>query len=268
MEAHRLAERQNVCQWPRPVQDRALALARLLEPRRPVGFEKIRVGGWSDGGYVMVDDFAGVRTALSLGVGPNVDWDVSMAERGIEVHEYDHTVDAPPRTHPLIHFHKRQITAVKMEGTESLQSILETLGTREPASVILKIDIENDEWAVFRNAPREVLGMFSQVLCEFHAFNYMHQDFQWDNALAGLSKLREQFDVVHVHGNNCAEVYYIDGRPVPAVVEAALVNKTRVRTEPTDESFPSPLDRPNNVNRADFYLGNFHFPPPRPGAAA
>ena len=93
-------ERRNLmCTWPRDVQQRAIAIARMLKPYQLHNASKLRVGGSEDGGYVMVDDFAGIETAFSLGIGPNVDWDYEIAERGIPVHQFDHTVSGPPRSH-------------------------------------------------------------------------------------------------------------------------------------------------------------------------
>ena len=39
-----------------------------------------------DGGYVMLDDFAGVTAALSFGIDVNCSWDMQIAERGINVY--------------------------------------------------------------------------------------------------------------------------------------------------------------------------------------
>ena len=57
------------------LQARIVMLGLLMAPRRVTGHRKIRVGGRTDGGYVMLDDFSKLQTAFSLGVGPNVDWD-------------------------------------------------------------------------------------------------------------------------------------------------------------------------------------------------
>ena len=43
-----------------------LNLLRHFTPRKVVGFDKIRVGRCGDGGYVLLNDFAGVETALSF----------------------------------------------------------------------------------------------------------------------------------------------------------------------------------------------------------
>lgn len=257
--AHRRAVWEKACRWPEAVQQRALTLTRMLAPCRVVAVDKIRVGSGKDGGYVMLDDFDGIETAFSLGIGGNVDWDYAIAERGITVHQFDHTVDGPPRSHDRFRFHKRRITAHKTPESETLASVLTCAGPSKPASSILKIDIENEEWSVFAAADREVLDRFSQILCEFHAFEYLHLDYHYNHAVEGLRKLKQSFDVVHVHGNNAADITYIKGAPVPFVLEVALANRRRFRIKPSGEVFPTSLDYPNDDTRPDYYLGRFKF---------
>ncbi len=245
------------CTWPRHVQQRALTITRLLKPYALTRARKIRVGGEEDGGYVMVDDFEGVETAFSLGVGPNVDWDYEIADRGLPVHQFDHTVSEPPRTHANFHFHKRMIAATETEGADTLVDMLEHAVTHRPFSSILKIDIENAEWGVFAHAQKDVFDKFSQVLCEFHAFEHFADDWHYDLAFKGLCRLKEFFEVVHVHANNSAGVTYIQGAPIPFVIEVTLVNRSRYDTGPSQESFPTPLDRPNDRNKPDYHLRKF-----------
>lgn len=249
------------CTWPAAVQHRAVEIARNFTPRTLVSMHKLRIGGATDGAYVMVDDFEGIRTAFSLGVGDNVDWDIAVAERGITVHQFDHTVQAPPRTHARCHFHQRRISATKQPDSETLASIFEYAASLEPASAILKIDIENAEWEAFATVDPDVLDRFSQILCEFHLFEHFHDDAHYALALAAVANLRRSFDVVHVHGNNFADWTFIDGRPLPFVIEVALVNRRRARTVPNEtETFPTRLDRPNDYSRADYFLERYTFP--------
>ena len=245
------------CTWPREVQQRALTLARMLRPYEVPGLRKVRVGGAQDGAYVMLDDWQGVETAFSLGVGPNVDWDFAVAERGLPVHQFDGTVDGPPRHHDGFHFHRRMITPTPSEDGETLVGVLDHAVTHRPQSSILKIDIENAEWGVFAHATPDVFDKFSQILCEFHALEHLHLDWHWEEAFRGLSNLKRHFEVVHVHANNAAGVTYIDGRALPFVIEATLVSRARYDTRPGTERFPGRLDRPNDPGKRDYALGRF-----------
>src|SRR5205807_2115231 len=72
---------------------------RCVQPHDVRGYRKQRIGADLDGGYVMLDDFGASRTALSLGVGPEVSWDAAMAARGLRVLQFDHTVECSPLQH-------------------------------------------------------------------------------------------------------------------------------------------------------------------------
>src|SRR5262249_15949851 len=61
----------------------------LLEPCSVEGIKKIRMGAEHDCGFVMLNDFAGISKALSLGIGWDVSWDLAVAERGIPVFQFD-----------------------------------------------------------------------------------------------------------------------------------------------------------------------------------
>ena len=89
-------------------QDEVLAVMRLLRPQRALGTTKVRIGSEHDGGYVMLDDFQGLDRALSFGVCDNDSWDLQVAERGIPVEQFDHSVEEAPSNHELLHFHKKK----------------------------------------------------------------------------------------------------------------------------------------------------------------
>ncbi len=250
-------KRSLMCNWPHDVQQRALTIARMLRPFGVTNARKVRVGGDEDGGYVMLDDFRGVETAFSLGVGPNVDWDHAIAERGIEVHQFDHTVDGPPRPHEKFRFHKRKITPAKTDDSDDLVSMLDHAITHRPASSLLKIDIENAEWEVFARTNQDVFNKFSQILCEFHAFEYFHEDWHYESALQGIHNLKRQFEVVHIHANNSSGVVFINDAPLPFVLEVTLANRSRYDTRPSQETYPTEFDRPNDGRKPDYDLGRF-----------
>ena len=241
------------------LQARLVLLGRLLTPRRATAHRKVRLGGRGDGGYVMLDDFGRLRTAFSLGVGPNVDWDVDMAERGIAVHMFDHTVAGPPRRHRQFHFHRTRIDAVAEDGAENLASLLHRYGSSDPHATLLKVDIEGSEWGLFAEADDAVLARFPQILCEFHAVGQVEDDRHYELMTRALSRLRRHFDVVHLHGNNFGGRVFIGEQAIPQSLEVSFVHRDLYPCEDAAEEFPSPLDVPNDPGRPDLYLGAFRF---------
>ena len=241
------------------LQARIVMLGLLMAPRRVTSHRKIRVGGRTDGGYVMLDDFARLQTAFSLGVGPNVDWDYAIAERGIAVHQFDHTVSGPPKRHPGFHFNKRRIDAQASGDTDNLETLLERNGSTARFSNLLKLDIEGSEWALLAEADAGSLSRFPQILCEVHDLALVHDDKHFDLMMRALRRLREIFEVVHVHGNNCGGRLFVADQAMPNVLELTLANREVYAFTEDPETFPTELDCPNDPRVPDYYLGDFHF---------
>lgn len=207
----------------------------------------------------MIDDFVGIRAALSFGIEANASWDEEIAAQGVTVHQYDHTIDAPPVLNDRLVFNKTKITPEDEPGGRCIPSILSEIGESEAASVILKIDIEFDEWAVFDATPADELAKFSQIVCEFHCFSFVEDNGHFRRFLRVLAKLDELFATVHVHANNYGPMMLIGGVPFPQVLEVSFASRQRYQFAPSDELFPTPLDEPNRPDVPDYALGAFRF---------
>jgi hypothetical protein len=239
---------------------RICSMARLLRPQRAQGYGKMRLGGPHDGGYICLDDFVGIVAALSLGVGDDVSWDTDVANRGIIVHQYDHTVASAPAAHPNFRFNQRKIGPVANDDSESIESVLGRSSLMEPATVLLKIDIEHDEWPVFDAASASVLGKFAQIVCEFHGFDQVADDKWFERAYSVLEKLTKSFAVVHVHANNAAPMLAIGNLLFPQLLEVTFASRARYSFSDASEVFPGELDSPNLTSGRDYNLGNFIYP--------
>jgi hypothetical protein len=243
---------------PHERQARALSVLRAFEPKKAVGVNKVRVGRNFDGGYVLLDDFAGVGAALSFGVSDDASWDLSIAQRNIPVHQFDHTIDRGPIEHPLISFHKIAVAAVDAPGALSLGSIVDRhLGGCDRA--ILKIDIEGDEWQVFKTASSATLDRFTQIVCEFHKLEQLGDYGHTELFRAALDKLRQHFEVVHVHGNNAMPMVNVSNVTLPALLEVTFANRKHYAFAETNEVFPTVIDQPNIPSVPEMRLGCFKF---------
>jgi hypothetical protein len=239
------------------LQQRILALALLLVPKKAVGLSKIRVGGSNDGGYICVDDFTDLTCAFSFGIDHEVSWDLSVAERGLIVHQYDSSVEGPPIAHENFRFERKRIAASTEGDNISIGALLAQHATGEPAKILLKIDIDGSEWEVFSSTTALQLQQFSQIICEFHGFNLVGNDELFQRMLASLQNLSALFTVVHVHANNFCPIAQIGGIPFPEVLEVTFLNRGRYKFRQSQEVFPTPLDRPNDPDHPDFFLGRF-----------
>jgi hypothetical protein len=241
------------------VQQKILAVLRLLEPRRAVDYAKIRVGTNGDGGYVQLDDMEGISHALSFGVGDNDDWDVAMAKAGIAVEQFDHTIAEAPSHHPLLHFHRKMISV--NAGTEAMtvSDLVARYSKLATPDLILKIDIENSEWDIFDRMDGDVLSKFAQIACEFHNLSHLTRSEFRDRAHRVLDKLRKYFYPIHVHGNNCCGIANICNITVPDLLEVSYASRARYSFVESNETFPTPLDAPNCPKIPSIVLGTFRF---------
>lgn len=235
---------------------RARAVGKLFRVYDVIGKRKVRVGSKYDGGYIMLDDFADVTRAFSLGIERNVDWDIEIANRGIAVEQFDYSVDGPPTQHDLFKFHQVKVTTE--DDGKSLERIVADAGATAGQS-ILKMDIEHSEWPVLDATPSSTLRRFSQIVVEFHYFDLMTDPHWWQRTCNVLSKLNSTHRLVHVHANNTAGLLLLGGVVLPNVIEASYVARDAHRFTETAELFPTDLDASNDPSKEDFYLGRFEY---------
>jgi hypothetical protein len=240
-------------------QDRVLQMASFLTPHALADKSKVRLGSDYDGGYVMVDDFDGIDAALSFGIETNASWDGAVAARGVPVWQYDHTIAAPPEANPMFHFFPLKITPHPVEGGCTIGQALAQTGASRPASVILKIDIEGDEWDVLDACPPEVLATFSQIIIEYHAFSQAADNGWLARAIRVLGKIDANFAVAHVHANNWTGLSNVSNVYLPETLEVTYANRARFNFTASTEIFPTLIDQPNNPLLPDLYLGRFEF---------
>lgn len=240
-------------------QARVIAILKLLEPVKIAGLKKVRIGNSGDGGYVMVEAFAKAEAAYSLGISDDVSWDMDIARRNIPVYQYDHTIDALPDKHRLFHWSKLGIAAEPAEGFRTLPDLMRANGHGEAGDLVLKCDIEGAEWDMFAAMTEADLGRFSQVVAEFHGFHYLVDPAFARRAERAFQRLTAGHRLVHVHANNHSALAIVGGVALPASMEMTFVRIAGHTIEPSDETFPTALDRPCNPIRADFRLGTFRF---------
>lgn len=244
------------------IQDENYKVRRALSLLQPydVTCGKARVGGRNDGGYVMAHGFQNCPVAYSIGVGPQVEWDLEMASYGATVHQYDHTVESAPSTHPSFHFNKLGI-GPDMENPEliTLEEMLRRNGDRDRSGMILQMDVEGAEWDVLASLGSDLLGIFDQINIEFHWLSKLAEPAFRGKAEAIWSKLLQTHRPIHVHGNNCGNFNLVKGVPLPDIIEVSYCHRSRFDFAPCSSVFPTELDFPNGPDKPDYFLGSFRF---------
>lgn len=233
---------------------------RLLQPHDVNGPPKRRFGAVYDGGYVMLDDLSHSRTALSLGIGPEVSWDIDMARRGLRVIQFDHTVDRAPQDNPQFEFHRARVAGRRQSPADvTLSEILARPEFAAERDFIAKIDIEGSEWEVLARTDPATLARIRQLAVEFHDVRNFVDPSWRATALSALRNLMNAHVCIHVHGNNWGPFIVIGGIPFPSGFEASFVRRDDYALVASSAVFPTELDRPNNPKMPDLYLGRWSY---------
>ena len=243
-------------------QRRVYEVLRLLVPADMQGVGKRRIGGDGDGGYVLADLLTPDQPILSLGVGPDVSFDLELARQGHKIVMFDHTVDELPATHANFVWHKLGIAAQTAENgvLRSLDDLIALL-PQTGADPVLKIDVEGAEWESLAAASPQSLRRFAQITIELHTMLALAEpDF---GALAHhmLSKLAADFVPVHVHGNNFGIAGLVGGFACPETLEVNYVRRDLITAIASSTWYPTAFDRPNFDERPDHLLWHFPFAP-------
>ncbi|WP_068076501.1 FkbM family methyltransferase [Novosphingobium lentum] len=242
-------------------QDRLRSLLGLMRPMKAVGVEKKRYGRDWDGGYVVLSTVEKAEVIYSLGISDDVSFDELMADFGIEIYQYDHTVDGPPVAHPRFHFHKIGIAASDdwLPEMRRLDTLVRQNGHEGNEKLFLKIDIEGHEWDTYDQIDPAILAQFDQIAGEFHSFGNVRNLAWLERAERALTKLHQTHQVVHVHANNNDTFARIAGLAIPGTLELTWARRSSYEFAQTDETFPTPLDMPCTPARPDMVLGGFVF---------
>ena len=232
----------------------------LLRPEAVASHGKVRLGNPGDGGYVCIDDFAGIDTAFSFGINDDISWDLDAADRGLTIYQFDHTVADPAPHDPRMVFEAKRIDATSGDDRQSLADLIRRHDKRDARpNIILKMDIEGGEWPVLDATSADDLSRIAWMVCEFHYFQGLAQRHHRDIVDRCLRKLSAKFGLVHVHANVWGGITSLANVIFPDVIEVTLVNRELYRLSPTDETFPTAYDQSCDPAQPDLYIGTFRF---------
>ena len=240
----------------------------------------IRVGGPSDGGYVIPEPLLrGADVLISMGLGHNWQFekDAHALNPAMRVHVYDHTVSEKlfnreyvaevaalltgkvDRAH--VQRRRRRLRDYRAWFGKEATHFRERIHDRPDSQsvdiatvfaragegrVFVKMDIEGTEYRVLE----DVVSYADRILAmaiEFHDTGPLRPVFE-----RTMDVVRQRFEIVHVHANNFIPPYR-DG--VPEALEITVARKDLVPGAQRRKRLPLPqLDRPNDPGRPDYRL--------------
>ena len=230
-------------------------LTGFFDQIRPVktNFELIRVGDLGDGGYLVPDDLEGLDACFSPGVSLEASFELDLAKRGIPSYMADYSVDFPPIKHELFEFEKKYLGARNDDIFLTLESWMQSKNMTGD-KFILQMDIEGSEYEVVLHASIEVLKKFRIIVIEFHNMGMIFNPAGLILLSSTFEKLLSEFDIVHIHPNNCAPLIGFLDFMVPPVMEFTFLRKDRITKREFNTNFPHPLDVKNVYKSKDISL--------------
>lgn len=214
----------------------------------------IRVGGNSDGGYLIPDDLDGIEACFSPGVADTATFELEMANRGIKSFLADYSVDGPPVQNALFTFEKKFLGTENNEKFMRLESWIKKDNEDVNADYILQMDIEGDEYDIIIDCRDAVLTQFRILIVEFHGLHFLSDPFAYKIINAAFRKLLKDFEILHIHPNNISKPVKIRGFEIPPTMEFTFLRKDRIKKAAHTNLFPHSLDFTCIPGKQDFVL--------------
>ncbi len=225
--------------------DQSGLVAELGDLLRPVpsGHLFERIGSSADGGYVVPGDVPLPRTVISIGVGHECSADDALAQRGVNVWQFDHTVTSSPSAHPNVRFVRRGLGKADAEGNLAPLAELIRLVNEPLGDVWLMLDAEGVEWDALADDSAPVED-FQVISIEFHMLGAVVVPELLNVMLRGLSRMALSHVPIAWSANNFAPVYVVAGHAIPDVLEVTFIAKSLFKQG--RGTVPSSLYRKNN----------------------
>ena len=150
--------------------DRHFCIYHLILPKEVIGKKRILLGEKADGAYVLLDDLTNIKIAYSFGISDYIQFDKALADKGIDIYMYDHTINSLPYENPKFHWKKIGICGLgnQHSNMKNLEELIIENGHINEKEMILKMDVEHWEWESLIDLKESTLNQFKYIAIEFH----------------------------------------------------------------------------------------------------
>ena len=216
--------------------DKEMFFYQFLCPKQVINRTRIPIGGKVDGGYVMLDDFENITIAYSIGIDGNIQFDKALADKGIDVYMYDHTIN---KTYRNEKFHWKKIgiggNSERKNNIQTLQEMMKENGHLKEKNMILKMDVEGAEWNSLDDLSENILQQFKYIVVEYHLYQIMIK-----KIYNVLRKIYKSHQVFYVHCNPFSYVRTFGNNTICDVIEVSYVIRTGYSFAKDESNYPIP----------------------------
>ena len=195
---------------------------KILSIKEVLGYKKIRIGDKKDGGYILLDDLKDIKYGYSFGIAREISFDKGLAAKNIDVFMYDPTINKLPFENSKFHWKKIGLIGrnINKNNMKTLPELIDENGHSKEKNMILKIDIDSDEWDVFQYLPIKNYRQFKYIVGEFHFIN--SNNIQYYNI---LKKILLTHQIFHIHCNNFGKIIKLNGYIICNAIEISFIQK-------------------------------------------
>lgn len=228
-----------------------MSILSLLKPQN-IFTNKVRLGPKEDGGYVMPEIvLQNCSALLTYGVGNDIRYEEEFSNTYKKpVYLFDHTLGNPGWKKDDLTFFPTGLGFG--ENCKEWYQDYEDLNIN--GDIFLKIDVEGYEYEYFTKT--DILKLRDKVVGLILEIHWIDNEKNRNDCVEILQKLKVDFLLCHVHGNNWGDLWEFEGHSVPKVLELSFINKKYVEKYESDtQDYPIlGLDIPNCPHREDYKL--------------
>lgn len=216
-----------------------------------------RIGGSSDGGYLIPNVLDSVSHCFSPGVDYTASFESDLSKGyGIKSFMADASVSQAPSEDANFIFIKKFLGNRTHGGFVTLSDWIDSSLDGTERELILQMDIEGGEYDVLTVESEVTLNRFSVMVIEFHALGNMFEKHFLQMFTSIFEKIYRNFSICHVHPNNCCGIVTLNDISVPRVIEVTFLRNDLVEKykSTSNVSLPHELDGKNVINKDDIRM--------------
>ena len=233
---------------------------KLLDLIKPhdLGFKLVRLGSKNDGGYLIPNILNSISSCFSAGVGNNVEFEKDLKERKLNIFLADGTIKKNIKLKKF-DFLKKNLASYSDKKNITLTEWIEIKLVKKNNNLLLKLDIEGSEYDVIHSVKQDYLKMFKIIIIEFHYLEKLNNILNYKIFFNCFKKILMNFEIAHIHPNNCQGSYFVAGEKFPTALEVSFLRKDICKYKKKIFSLPHPLDSRNIEGNSDILLSKRWF---------
>ena len=233
-------------------------LIKLFHPK-DLGYDLIRIGDNSDGGYLVPNCLSDIKNCFSVGVDNKTSFENDLFKKGINSFLADYSQDAS-QVPKKFNFDKKNIKSFNSDKSLNINDWIESkrkIINKE--NLIFQIDAEGYEYEIISSILDSNLEQIKILIIEFHDLEYCGNRTIYQIIDSSMSKILKKFDVCHIHANNWKDTVLVNQYQFPSNLEVTFLNKKFTKYKKKITNLPHILDFKNVADKPDVNLKTYWY---------